>query len=227
MELFGIRFVGVNAENGQKLLLSLIFLVVILGVRWLLRRLLQAMYRRRPSERLRFWARQGVAIATTVLLVMGWLSIWFDNPTRLAAALGLITAGLAFALQRVVTALAGYVVILRGDLFTAGDRITMGGVRGDVIGLGFTTTQIFEMGQPPSDQEGSPPTWIRSRQPTGRVEIESRNLHQAEFDLFIDALEQDKAPPYGFIAGKQMLAMTIAIHESIATGKEVPVFYDF
>lgn len=169
MELFGIRFVGVNAENGQKLLLSLIFLVVILGVRWLLRRLLQAMYRRRPSERLRFWARQGVAIATTVLLVVGWLSIWFDNPTRLAAALGLITAGLAFALQRVVTALAGYVVILRGDLFTAGDRITMGGVRGDVIGLGFTTTQIFEMGQPPSDQEGSPPTWIRSRQPTGRI----------------------------------------------------------
>lgn len=59
------------------------------------------------------------------------------------------------------------------------------------------------------------------------VEIESRNLHQSEFDLFIDALEQDKAPPYGFIAGKQMLAMTIAIHESIATGKEVPVFYDF
>jgi small-conductance mechanosensitive channel len=169
MELFGIRFVGVNAENGQKLALSLIFLVLVMALRWLLKRLLQAMYRRRPSERLRFWARQGVAIGTTVLLVMGWLSIWFDNPTRLAAGLGLVTAGLAFALQRVVTAIAGYVVILRGDLFTAGDRITLGGVRGDVIGLGFTTTQIFEMGQPPADEAGGGPTWVRSRQPTGRI----------------------------------------------------------
>ena len=46
--------------------------------------------------------------------------------------LGLVTAGLAFALQRVITALAGYFVILRGNTFNVGDRITMGGVRGDV-----------------------------------------------------------------------------------------------
>lgn len=34
------------------------------------------------------------------------------------------------ALQRVVTAFAGYLVILRGKTFTLGDRITMGGIRG-------------------------------------------------------------------------------------------------
>lgn len=169
MELFGIQFVGINAENGRKLLLSLLLAIIILGLQWGLRRILQSVYRARPSERLRFWVRQGVAIGTTVLLVMGLLSIWFDNPTRLAAAIGLVTAGLAFALQKVVTALAGYIVILRGELFTVGDRITMGGVRGDVIGLGFTTTHIFEMGQPPAEKDESPTTWVRSRQPTGRI----------------------------------------------------------
>lgn len=169
MELFGIQFVGINAENGQKLLLSASLLIVVLSVQWLLRRILRAVYRRKPSEQLRFWTRQGIAIATLVLLVLGLLSIWFDNPTRLATAIGLVTAGLAFALQQVVTALAGYVVILRGELFSVGDRITMGGVRGDVIGLRFTTTQVFEMGQPPAEQGASPTMWVRSRQPTGRI----------------------------------------------------------
>jgi len=72
-------------------------------------------------------------------------------------------------LQRVVTALAGYVVIMRGNTFTVGDRITMGGVRGDVIALTFTQTKIMEMGQPPAVQGADPAMWVRSRQFTGRI----------------------------------------------------------
>lgn len=41
--------------------------------------------------------------------------------------MGLISAGLAFALQQVITALAAYFVILRGDTFGVEDRITLGG----------------------------------------------------------------------------------------------------
>jgi predicted dehydrogenase len=59
------------------------------------------------------------------------------------------------------------------------------------------------------------------------VTIESRNLHQDEFALFTDAIERGTTPPYGFTAGKEMLAVTQAIHESIATGKVVPVSYAF
>jgi len=58
-----------------------------------------------------------------------------------------LVAGLAFALQKVITAVAGYFVILRGKTFNVGDRIVMGGVRGDVIALGFMQTTIMEMGQ--------------------------------------------------------------------------------
>ena len=104
-----------------------------------------------------------------MVLVLGLVSVWFDDPTRLATALGLVTAGLAFALQRVITALAGYIVILQGKTFNVGDRITMGGVRGDVIALGFIQTTIMEMGQPPAVQNADPAMWVRGRQYTGRV----------------------------------------------------------
>ena len=113
--------------------------------------------------------RQAANLITALILLIGILSIWFDDPTRLATAIGLVAAGLVFALQRVVTTFAGYFLILRGNTFTAGDRITMGGVRGDVLRLGFMQTTIMEMGQPPAVQGADPAVWVRSRQYTGRV----------------------------------------------------------
>ena len=169
MELFGIRFVGINAENGQKVLLTIVLVLVVFLMRRSLLWLARRTYRWGGNENTRFWTRQGIKLGSTLFLVLGGLSIWFDDPTRLATAIGLVTAGLAFALQRVVTAVAGYLVILRGDNFTVGDRITMGGVRGDVIGLGFIQTTIMEMGQPPSVQGADPAVWVHSRQYTGRV----------------------------------------------------------
>ena len=116
-----------------------------------------------------FWTGQAIQLVTAILLLLGLVSIWFDDPTRLTTALGLVTAGLAFALQKVITAVAGYGVILRGKTFHVGDRITMGGVRGDVVALGFIQTTIMEMGQPPSVPSADPAIWVRSRQYTGRI----------------------------------------------------------
>ena len=104
-----------------------------------------------------------------VILVVGLVSIWFDDPAGWPPPPGLVTAGLAFALQKVVTALAGYLVILRGKTFNVGDRIAMGGVRGDVIALGFIQTTIMEMGQPPPVQSADPAMWVKARQYTGRI----------------------------------------------------------
>ena len=84
-------------------------------------------------ERIRFRVRQAIRLTTAALMIIGLVSIWFDDPTRLATALGLVTAGMAFAFQKVLTAVVGYFVILRGKIFNVGDRIVMGSVRGDVI----------------------------------------------------------------------------------------------
>lgn len=166
--LFGVKLVGINAENGSKFLLSLALIAVVLLLGWLLRSL-TSLVLSGVAERYRFWTRQAIQVLTALVLIIGVASIWFDDPNRLATALGLVTAGLAFALQRVVTAVAGYVVILRGNNFTVGDRIVMGGVRGDVVALSFTQTTIMEMGEPPSVQGAPPAMWVKARQYTGRI----------------------------------------------------------
>jgi small-conductance mechanosensitive channel len=168
VQLFGVKLVGVNADNGGKLLFSLAFIAILLLTNFALRRVVASVLRGR-AEKYRFWTRQAIQVFSAFVLVVGLVSIWFDDPTRLTTALGLVTAGLAFALQRVVTAIAGYLVILRGKTFSVGDRIVMGGVRGDVIALTFTQTTIMEMGQPPPVQNADPAMWVRARQYTGRV----------------------------------------------------------
>jgi small-conductance mechanosensitive channel len=167
LQIGGVKLLGFNAINAHKLLLT----VVLLGALYLLSKLLRAIARAIGGARQRtaFWTRQGVSLATFVIGVAGFVSIWFDNPARLATGAGLIGAGLAFALQKVVTSFAGYFVILRGNTFSVGARIKMGTVRGDVIELNFIQTVIMEMGEPPSVQEEDPGMWVRSRQYLGRI----------------------------------------------------------
>lgn len=160
--------IGFSSQIWLKLLLTIGFLILL----WLLRRaannLTRELLRRPHNERIWFWTGQGLNLITAVLLILGLLTIWFDNPNRLATVVGLLTAGVAFALQKVIIAIAGYFVILRSNIFSVGDRIEMDGVRGDVISLGFIQTTIMEMGQPLS-LGNSNSSWVKSRQFTGRI----------------------------------------------------------
>jgi small-conductance mechanosensitive channel len=168
VEIFGVTLVGATAENGRKLLLTISVVLTVLLLSKLIRTLLAATGNR-AGDRIRFWLRQATGLLLGLIVVLGIVSVWFDDPTRLTTALGLVTAGLAFALQRVITAVAGYFVILRGKTFNVGDRIVMGGVRGDVIALTFMQTKIMEMGQPPGVSGAEPAMWVHSRQFTGRI----------------------------------------------------------
>ncbi|HZC38768.1 MAG TPA: mechanosensitive ion channel domain-containing protein, partial [Sphingomicrobium sp.] len=169
LKLFGVTLVGATSQNAHKLVLTIAFIAIAWIIAWALRHLLQLFVGSRSGTRFQFWAKQGVSLVVAGIVIVGILSIWFDNPARLASVLGLIGAGIAFALQRVITAVAGYFVILRGKTFNVGDRIMMGGVRGDVIGLSFMQTQIMEMGESPKEQGDPPSIWVKSRQFTGRI----------------------------------------------------------
>jgi small-conductance mechanosensitive channel len=165
MEWLGINWVGLTAENLSKVRVTFLLVVVVLVFTVVLRRLLRATAHDRFSTAT-FWMRQGIAIVSSGVLILGLLSIWLDRPQSLTAFLGMITAGLAFALQRVITSAAGYFIILRGKNFTVGDRISLSGVRGDVVDVGFFQTTIMEMGQP---KDAGDSTWVRGRQFTGRI----------------------------------------------------------
>jgi small-conductance mechanosensitive channel len=169
LEVLGVRLVGVSAENGKKLVLSLALAALAVVLSRLLRLALGIVFRKRRGVRAAFWANQAIHLGVAVLVVLGLASIWFDDPGRLATAFSVITAGLAFALQRVITAIAGYFVILRGKTFNVGDRITMGGVRGDVVALDLIQTTIMEIGVPPEAQPPDRPMWVRGWQYSGRL----------------------------------------------------------
>lgn len=169
VQLFGIPLVGMTEENAKKLLFSVVLIAGVYVAQRLIRLFLLLLIRDRRSLRVVFWTRQGIQLLTAVIMVIGLLSIWFNDPKTLATGLGLVTAGLAFAMQRAVTAFVAYIIILRGRTFNVGDRIAMGGVRGDVISLGFMQTTIMEMGQPPGEQGDQPSMWVHGRQYTGRV----------------------------------------------------------
>jgi len=169
LQLFGVPLVGLTADNAKKLLFSVVFVAVVYVAQRLIRLVLRMFVREGASLRIVFWTRQGIQLLTAIVMVIGLLSIWFNDPKTLATGLGLVSAGLAFAMQRAVMAFIGYLVILRGRTFNVGDRIAMGGVRGDVIELGFMQTIIMEMGEPPGEQGDQPAMWVEARQYTGRV----------------------------------------------------------
>ena len=168
LKIFGVTLIGATQHNWHKLLLTIGFIALAWIIAWVLRQVLKLFIGSRSGTRFQFWAKQGVSLIVAAILILGVMSIWFDSPARLASVLGLIGAGIAFALQRVITAVAGYFVILRGKTFNVGDRIQMGGVRGDVVGLTFMQTRIMEMGESPREKDDNK-SWVHSRQFTGRI----------------------------------------------------------
>ncbi len=61
-----------------------------------------------------------------------------------ATYFGLLTAGIAVALQNVILASLGYLVLMGSHGFRIGDRIQISGITGDVINMGMLQFQLRE-----------------------------------------------------------------------------------
>jgi small-conductance mechanosensitive channel len=84
--------------------------------------------------------------------------VWFGNITGWSAYLGIVSAGLAIALQDPVTNFAGWIFITIRKPFVVGDRVEIGGHRGDVIDLRLFQFTLVEVGN-----------WVDADQSTGRI----------------------------------------------------------
>lgn len=166
MEFFGVRILGLGEAGLRKLALTAAVLLVALLLRRLFRFVADASIGARSRHTI--WARKGIRLTIAGMAVLLLLSIWFDDPGRLAAFMGLLAAGLAFAAQNLVLSVAGYFVIVFGKVFDLGHRIELGGVRGDVLDIGLVKTTIMEMGVPAA-LFPEPHHWVAARQYTGRV----------------------------------------------------------
>ena len=74
-------------------------------------------------------------------------AIFSDQMGNLTVALGVAGAGIAFALQEVIASIAGWMALSFGHFYQVGDRVQLGGSKGDVIDIGILRTTIMEMGE--------------------------------------------------------------------------------
>lgn len=82
-------------------------------------------------------------IATVIFLTV----IFSEKLGGLTIALGVAGAGIAFALQEVIASFAGWLAIMFGGFYNSGDRVQLGGIKGDVMDIGVLRTTIMETGQ--------------------------------------------------------------------------------
>ena len=111
----------------------------------------------------RYNARRLIRGAAWMVSLVSLVLVWRPLGGNLAPALGLATAGLAFAMQEVIGAIVGWFNIPFGSIFRVGDRIQMAGVHGDVIDISLLKTRLMEVGSAGGD------TWVQGNQFTGRV----------------------------------------------------------
>lgn len=120
----------------------------------------------------RYHVRKAVGYAMFVVALIALAIVWRPFAGRIGVVLGFMAAGVAFAMQELIGAIAGWFNIISGRIFRVGDRIEMGGVQGDVIDITPLRTKILEMGS--SDPERG--SWVRGRQHTGRIVALSNKL---------------------------------------------------
>jgi len=158
-----------HGSNSDRLWVTVGAIIAILILAAILRTIARALFSSPQREKSLFWTRQIIRIGAAVAIIAFVIAIWADTLPQMGSIIALVTAGVAVALQRVVTSMAGYIIILRNRLFVVGDRITIGGVRGDVVSVDFMQTTVLEMGQSPPEHSAEPAMWVHGRQYTGRI----------------------------------------------------------
>src|SRR5438270_1147541 len=158
--------------KGLLLRLAVLALVlgVLLGVSELWKR---ATFRYVPDARRRYqfllirrivlWCLTAIIIATAFASELGAVTTFA----------GLLTAGIAVALQNVILSIAGYFFLIGKYGVRVGDRVNIAGVTGDVVDIGLVRLQLMEI------TEGPAPL------PTGRVVAFSNSVvFQANSGMF-------------------------------------------
>ena len=91
--------------------------------------------------------RKGIGVVAYLTSAVVLVAAYSDRLTGLTVALGVAGAGIAFALQEVIASIAGWVALAFGRFYSTGDRVQLGGIRGDVIDIGILRTTLMAVGQ--------------------------------------------------------------------------------
>ncbi len=127
---------------------KLIALVIGIIIIWLLVKFFQKrVVRLVKGNDHKYKAKKLSAFAGYLLVIVLALIIYSNKLGGFTVALGVAGAGIAFALQEVIASVAGWMAVMFGGFFKTGDRVQLGGIKGDVIDIGVLRTTLMETGQ--------------------------------------------------------------------------------
>jgi small-conductance mechanosensitive channel len=183
---------------GLRVLLFAALLAVVFGLAQLWRRaVFRYVHEARRRSRLLLLQR----IVLWLLVVVIIVSTFTTQLGSLATFAGLITAGLAVAMQSVLVSIVGYFFLIGKYGIRVGDRVQVGSVTGEVIEMGLVRLHLMELGG------------AGSMSPTGRVVAFANSIiFQASGGLF-----------------KQIHGVDLAWHEltlSLPAGSDYAVIKD-
>lgn len=90
-----------------------------------------------------------------IILIFGLIFYVGGDFTGLGVWAGLFSAALGWALQRPITGIAGWIMVITKKPFQIGDRILIGNVKGDVVDIAITHIYLREIGGTIASEETS------------------------------------------------------------------------
>jgi small-conductance mechanosensitive channel len=144
-----------------RLIVLAALVIIVLGISALWRRATQR-YVHDPRRRRQFMLVRRIVVG--VVLLIAALSVFVTELGSLATFAGFITAGLAVALQTFILSGAAYFFFIGRYGVRVGDRVTVGGITGEVLETGFFRLYLMELGG--ADR----------LRPTGRVVVFSNSV---------------------------------------------------
>lgn len=127
---------------------KIVTFLIGVGVIWVLINLLQKKLFTKIQDNDNRYKAKKISTFIGYLITIVFLTIIFsDKLGGFTVALGVAGAGIAFALQEVIASFAGWLAIMFGGFYNTGDRVQLGGIKGDVMDIGVLRTTIMETGQ--------------------------------------------------------------------------------
>lgn len=130
--------------SARKVAIALVGLLVVVV---LVRLVQRAIAGRVADTQARYHVRKSVTFVGYAAALVVLASIYRDQLGGVGVALGVAGAGVAFALQEVIASVAGWVAVSLGGFYNVGDRVQLGGIKGDVMDIGILRTTVMEIGQ--------------------------------------------------------------------------------
>jgi small-conductance mechanosensitive channel len=101
-------------------------------------------YIQEPRRRYQFLLLRKIALWSVVVLIVGFA--FASELGSIVTFAGLITAGIAVAMQSVLVSIVGYFFLIGKYGIRVGDRVQIGDVTGEVIDLGLVRMHLMELG---------------------------------------------------------------------------------